>query len=242
MSKAEKEFFETVAKKEYDVFPEAFYEEIILKTVEHLQNGSMIIDIGCGSGSWGVRIATKGYVIVGIDISRGMMKNAYRFAKDCREDFFGVCGDAENLPFRDTFDGVFYGFSLHHIPKISSALQEAYRCLKSGGFIILIEPNGSNPIRKLSSIAGKLFSRTKNHHFSSPVERPLNINLICKLLKKYKFESIYVLMDYTTLKNEKANNVVALRDFLLKVASKLFPKPCNAVNFIIVAKKLTCLR
>lgn len=239
MSKAEREFFETVTKeRKYDVFPDAFYKGVLRKTIESLQRKSVIIDIGSGTGAWSMRIAKMGYVVINIDISMSMIKNAYRFFKDSRVDFFGVCGDAENLPLRDsTFDCAFYGFSLHHIPNVSSALRESSRCLKPRSFIILIEPNGSNPIRRLSASVGRLFGRTKSHYFSSPSERPLSINFVCQLLRACKFNNLHVSMDYTILKSEKTNVVMTLRNLLLRIASKLFSKPCNAVNFIVIAER-----
>lgn len=238
----EKAFFEKVAKKRYDTFPSIFYERILSKITSPLQRGSLIIDVGCGAGAWSIRLAERGYTVIGIDISVEMVKSAYRFAKFSGINFFGVCGDAENLPFRkDIFDCAFYGFSLHHIPKTLLTLQEAFRCLKPGKIIILVEPNGSNPIRRLSNVVGKIFNRTRRYCFSSPLERPLDISFVFKLLKACNFNDIHVSMDYTLLKAERENIVTRimtyLRDFLLMVTFKLLPKPYNAVNFIIVAKK-----
>jgi len=240
MSKAEKEFFEAVANRgEYDVLPEAFYDRIIQNTIGRLPSGAVIIDVGCGSGAWSARILERGHAVIGIDVSKGMIRNARRLFKDRRKDFFGVCGHAENLPFRHgAIDCVFYGFSLHHVPNIPSALREVYRCLKPEGSVILVEPNGSNPIRLLSSVAGKLFDRTKARSFQSPAERPLKVSLVNKVLSGCGFRVIEVSMDFTIVRSRSGgrDTIVTTRDLLLNLASRLLPSVCGGVNFIVMAR------
>jgi len=49
--------------------------------------------------------------------------------------------DATNLPFEDgSFDAVVFLRVLHHIDQFRKALQEALRCTKPGGHILLSEP------------------------------------------------------------------------------------------------------
>jgi ubiquinone/menaquinone biosynthesis C-methylase UbiE len=235
MKNAEKEFFNVIAnEREYDVFPDVFYAKIIQNMIKCLPHGSLIIDVGTGSGAWGIRIAQKGHIVIGIDISKEMLKNVQQ---DHSSDFLRVCGDAEYLPFREKMaDCVFYGFSLHHIPAISQSLKEAYRCLKPGGLLVLIEPNGTNPVRRLSAIIGKLLNRVKRYHFSSPTESPLSIGFVRRLLKACKFTVIYFSVDYTIVGNEKTNALVFARNLLLKLASKMLPREYGALNFIFVAR------
>lgn len=53
-----------------------------------------------------------------------------------------VCGDATRLPFSDTsFDAVTLFDVLEHIPDDRRALEEAWRLLRSGGFLLLSSPN-----------------------------------------------------------------------------------------------------
>lgn len=241
MSKEEKEFFDTLANENgYDVNPETFYEVVIQNTMRDLPSRFVIMDVGCGSGAWSSRIAKRNCSIIGIDISSRMVKTAHQ--KLNRQDFFGICCSAENLPLKNNiFDCVFFGFSLHHIPNISSALQEASRCLRSSGLLILVEPNGSNPVRMLSAIFGRLFNKTTTYCFSSPDERPLNIHFINSLLEECKLADIHISLDETISKSDEAPIIIDIRDFFLEIASRLFPGPCGAVNIIITARKTkTC--
>jgi ubiquinone/menaquinone biosynthesis C-methylase UbiE len=239
MSQVEQEFFDSIKDmEEYDIFPEAFYDRILQNTLHSLYHKSLIIDVGCGSGAWSARIAKKGHIVIGIDISKRMVRNGYQLLKDNRTDFFGICADACNLPIRnDISDCVIYAFSLHHIPKISGTLQEASRCLKPKGLLILIEPNGSNPIRRISTIIGKSFNRTKRYRFSSPLERSLSIHLISNLLKTCRFSTIFISVDSTLIKTKKTNIIIITRDLLMNITSMLFPNILGAINFMVMAHK-----
>ncbi len=53
-----------------------------------------------------------------------------------------ICGDATNLPFADNcFDAVTMFDLLEHVPDDRTAVNEAFRVLKPGGFLLLSTPN-----------------------------------------------------------------------------------------------------
>lgn len=53
-----------------------------------------------------------------------------------------ICGDATRLPFEDaSFDAVTMFDLLEHVPDDQSAIDEAFRVLKPGGFLLLSTPN-----------------------------------------------------------------------------------------------------
>ena len=237
MSKAEQDFFNALCdEKEYDVFPQEFYEKIIKYTIGLLPRGSLIADMGTGSGAWGKRISEYcHHSVIGIDLSKKMMHNSGSAAKETH--FFKVCADVSDLPFENNvFDCVFYGFSLHHMPNISSSLKEAFRCLKPGSLLVLVEPNGSNPIRRISTVIGRIFNRTNRYSFSSPIERSLNISLVLKILKECNFDLCFLSLGYTLVRNEKSSILVAIRDLLLIIPARFFLNSCTATDFIILAR------
>lgn len=236
-------FFDDIIKEKgtYDFLDENFYESFLrLTELNNLPSGLRILDLGCGSGAWGVRIAELGYKVTGIDISSKMVKAAFCSTKDMKVDFSPICADAERMPFKNkSFDCVFFGFSLHHIPNISLTFKEALRCLKDSGRIILIDPNGSNPVRQISNAVGKIINLISSVKYSSPSERPLSINNICKNLKQNKFKDIKISLYFNLVKDIKSssNLLINLRHFLLIVACKLLPQYMGATDFVIIAEK-----
>jgi ubiquinone/menaquinone biosynthesis C-methylase UbiE len=97
--------------------------------------GKWLLDVGCGTGHWFPLYVSKGYRIVGIDVSSGMLIAA----RDKFRGQFGlVRGDAVRLPFRDgSFDLVCAVATLHLVPDPSHVLAEMYRCLKPGGRLVI---------------------------------------------------------------------------------------------------------
>ena len=109
---------------------------------EHLEiSQQQILDVGCGKGGL-VRWLTKqrGRVI-GLEVQAGPLKHARGREPVAQEQF--LQGSGGRLPFRDeSFDLVFFSYSLHHIPpaQIRPALAAAHRILKPEASLVVIEP------------------------------------------------------------------------------------------------------
>jgi len=97
----------------------------------HLDSSSLVVDMGCGTGNYGLGIQARTHATaVGFDPSIGMLKQA----KEKTPDFPVVQSVAENMPFRcDVFDLVYAAQVWHHIIDKQEAANECYRILKRGG-------------------------------------------------------------------------------------------------------------
>ena len=74
--------------------------------------GSMLLDMGCGTGNYTFALQQVAKSVIGIDISIGMIEQAR--AKFPALRF--ICGDITSLPFdSETFDGAFSIQVLHHV-------------------------------------------------------------------------------------------------------------------------------
>src|SRR6516162_1316336 len=98
--------------------------------------GARFLDVGCGTGRWVRRYEERGFSVVGVDATIGMLQIAR--ARRTRSPL--VVGLAENLPFSDAaFDCVSDITVVQHFPYElqTRALQEMIRVLKPGGRLIL---------------------------------------------------------------------------------------------------------
>lgn len=91
-----------------------------------------VLDVGCGLGELGERFAKElGAEVSAVDISPRMVELARSRGVDAQ------VGDAERLPFADnSFDCVFAGWVLYHVPNLQRAISECARVLAADGALV----------------------------------------------------------------------------------------------------------
>jgi ubiquinone/menaquinone biosynthesis C-methylase UbiE len=114
--------------------PADFIDEFL----EYLQmsKGKVILDLGCGPGVNSAYMHSKGFQVVGIDLSTKMVE--YARSKNPNVDF--RLGDMTKLPFpHNGFDGILASYSLIHLTKdaIPAVLAKLHVILRPGGMIYL---------------------------------------------------------------------------------------------------------
>lgn len=107
-------------------------------------NPRQIIDLGCGTGSTTLMLkqAFPDAEIVGLDLSPQMLVMAEYKAKQAQLDIQWLHGLAEATSFADSeFDVVTASLLFHETPThiARDILQEAYRLLKPGGQVIILD-------------------------------------------------------------------------------------------------------
>jgi ubiquinone/menaquinone biosynthesis C-methylase UbiE len=103
-----------------------------------LPRGSKILDVGCGSGNYSIKLAELGYEVVGVDLSKEMLMKAKEKADDrnLAIDFREM--DVYELDFDDeSFDAAFSITAFEFIPDIQKAMDEVMRVLKKSGQMII---------------------------------------------------------------------------------------------------------
>jgi ubiquinone/menaquinone biosynthesis C-methylase UbiE len=148
----------------------AVFKEDYLSSLTGLPRGSVVLEVGCGTGWDARRLLGKGIVTYCADISLSMVKRAREYIRESDVStaleeqgnvrFFVT--DAESIPFPDnSFDAVLITAALHHVPSARTCLTEMARVCKPGGLVVLgFEPNAWPyytvlPVRRLLSIAAK---------------------------------------------------------------------------------------
>ncbi len=94
-----------------------------------------ILDLGCGTGLLFSKIQKTAKNIVGLDISKGMLKKARH---NCSMNIHFILADADHVPLQNSrFDMVFAITLIQNIPNPIRTLQEAERITKSNASIIV---------------------------------------------------------------------------------------------------------
>lgn len=102
------------------------------------QPGTLVLDVGCGSGAYHQLLARYNTRIAAIDASQGMLDVVQEQARQQRLPVQSIRAFAEALPLGDmTCDRVMGNHMLYHVTDQLAALREMRRVLKPGGRVIL---------------------------------------------------------------------------------------------------------
>lgn len=102
--------------------------------------GAKILDVCTGTGRQAFAFGRKGFDVIGIDLSEGMLRKAVR--EKGYENVRFVMSNAEELPFKDDhFDVTCISFGLHEMPHPvrKNVTKEMARVTKPCGKIVVVD-------------------------------------------------------------------------------------------------------
>lgn len=111
--------------------------------------GKRLLDLGCGDGICSLDLIKNGAAsVLGVDPSEvavaAATKNAHKAGFDTKITF--QIGNIYDLALTEKFDCIVLRGVLHHLPDAAKALQIVAPFANN---ILIVEPNGANPIMKL---------------------------------------------------------------------------------------------
>ncbi len=111
-----------------------------------------VVDIGCGTGLLALAFAPRVRRVWALDVSPGMVADIGRRARHAGIDnIIALCADARVLPLPDeSIDLAVSSYALHHVDAEGKheSLDEAYRVLRPGGRLIVVDMMFSVSLRR----------------------------------------------------------------------------------------------
>jgi len=130
-----------------------------------IEPGARILDIGCGTGRHAIELARRGYLVTGIDISEGMLREAARSAKEAGVTVELIQADASRFSPDKVFDAAI--------------------CLCEGAFGLL--GSGDDPMEHDHAILANIFNALKpGGRFVTTVLNALGMLGRCTEQKHYR--------------------------------------------------------
>ena len=108
-----------------------------------LKPGGRVLDVPCGFGRHAGELARRGHSVVGVDLSRAMLREARRRYRE-HERLRFVRGDMRRLAYREEFDAViciFTSFGYFSERDNVATLRKMARALKPGGRLLIDHRN-----------------------------------------------------------------------------------------------------
>jgi ubiquinone/menaquinone biosynthesis C-methylase UbiE len=115
---------------------------LALQDLVRVLGAEQVLEVGCGTGHWLIRLSEQARRVVGLDYSAGMLDQALQADPGLPL----VRGSAEALPFPgNAFDFVFCVNAIHHFQRQRDFIEQAYQILRPGGALAVLgmDPRGN---------------------------------------------------------------------------------------------------
>jgi len=188
---AEIDFFNEIIDKHghFDTMSEEGYADLMKKISPYI--GKSVLDAGCGTGAFGVRIKRShpNIRLYGVDLNSRYLELA-----NSASVYDGLsCANLEdqNIFGPLQFDTILCPYLLHHFPDMQLVVDNFYKWLRPEGYLIIIDPNGSNAILRITCKFRFILSRFLDmSEYGSINESHKSVTAFIDCLHGYKFSLV----------------------------------------------------
>jgi ubiquinone/menaquinone biosynthesis C-methylase UbiE len=154
------------AKERYDLTAQ-MYDELYAEEQEakyetafcHLDSelNGLVLDLGCGSGLLFWHLGNRAQEIVGVDLSRNLLRKAQKEAAKVHVKVSLIQADADFLPFIEGLFGTIFAFTvLQNMPEPLETLREAKRVMKPDAEFVISGLKKAFPFEEFKRVLGKV--------------------------------------------------------------------------------------
>ena len=201
-----------------------------------------VLEVGCGSGPLGRRLAKYGYQVTGIDLSGILVRKANVLAKQEKIKYKAVTADIFKYNGKGYDIVVCSGF-LHHFTELGQIVEKVGGFLKKNGYMAFIETNGSNPAVRYTEFFRKhIWPFNKMSNLGTPNETSHSARRYIAEFEKagYKMDLIHGFIaspkfgDYGLF----MNILLRIKYFFHDAAAMLMPGPERGTMLIMKFRKI----
>ena len=188
-----------------------------------IEQGSSVVDVGCGVGSNLAFLKSMGFEVIGVDFkSYGLS-----FAKKSSSEVSLVNGDLINLPLKSSSVGLFVATDiLEHLDEDTLGIKEIYRTLKPNGKAIFTVP-AFNFLWGVQDVVGMHKRRYSRRRLIAAIEQEGFKVLRSSYFNFFLFFPIFLtrrIIDILGLRIDSENKInFSLINFYFKVIFSLEP-------------------
>ena len=163
-----------ISYEKYSGIQDQISQDLLVKLGHANINPKNILDLGCGTGKNGLHLQDKfkETTLVNFDLSENMLEEARKkpisspvVVPNEKPSNLYVCGDMENLPFKDSsFDLVWSSSAIQWSNNLSSVFKHIKRILKRNGLFIF-STFGPKTLWELKEVNEKISGESKTNKF-----------------------------------------------------------------------------
>jgi ubiquinone/menaquinone biosynthesis C-methylase UbiE len=153
-----------------------YYRRLVREQIfEYVRDVPFVVDLCCGTGKSSIPLVERGMTVVGMDVSREMLRIYRSKCRGPRSPIL-VQADASRPPLRrNSCAALSMIGGLHHIPDQAGSLESCCNALSEGGLLILHEPLKTGQRSKAARLLENLYAITDPVRVWSAIGRRMGL-------------------------------------------------------------------